>query len=136
MSGSGTIVKLVLSANKQRSLDDAVGHSSVGSTPKAVNDPSEVDGGSALSDIGISSVVRRQMGKWLTVMASMQRCQAIAAADQRVSADAKIARPSNASRERRADIHGALLKLGCCLIHWNTLRRTEHPLRIRAVGTG
>jgi transposase len=30
--------------------------------------------------------------------------------------------------ERRADIHGAFLNLGCCLICWNTLRRTEQPL--------
>ncbi|ONY64904.1 IS5 family transposase [Burkholderia cenocepacia] len=30
--------------------------------------------------------------------------------------------------ERRADIHGAFLKLGCCLICWNTLQRTEQPL--------
>ncbi|WGS46066.1 IS5 family transposase [Burkholderia sp. JSH-S8] len=30
--------------------------------------------------------------------------------------------------ERRADIHGALLKLGCCLICWNTLRRPQQPL--------
>ncbi|WP_175960102.1 hypothetical protein [Burkholderia pyrrocinia] len=85
------------SANQQRSPDNAVGHSSVGRTPKAVNDPSEVDGGSALSDIGIASVVLRQSGKWRTVTASMPRCQAIAAADQRVSADSKIARPSTAT---------------------------------------
>ncbi|ONY91893.1 IS5 family transposase, partial [Burkholderia cenocepacia] len=26
------------------------------------------------------------------------------------------------------DIHGAFLKLGCCLICWNTLQRTEQPL--------
>lgn len=30
--------------------------------------------------------------------------------------------------ERRADIHGAFLKLGCFLICWNTLRRTEQSL--------
>ncbi|PAJ86091.1 IS5 family transposase [Burkholderia ubonensis] len=30
--------------------------------------------------------------------------------------------------ERRADIHGAFLKLGCCLICWNILRRVEQPL--------
>jgi transposase len=30
--------------------------------------------------------------------------------------------------ERRADIHGAFLKLGCCLICWNTLRRAEQSL--------
>ncbi|MCA8306836.1 IS5 family transposase [Burkholderia seminalis] len=30
--------------------------------------------------------------------------------------------------ERRADIHGAFLKLGWCLICWNTLRRAEQPL--------
>ncbi|MDR6504003.1 transposase [Burkholderia ambifaria] len=29
--------------------------------------------------------------------------------------------------ERRADIHGAFLKLGCCLICWNTLRRAKQP---------
>lgn len=28
--------------------------------------------------------------------------------------------------EHRADIHGALLKLGCCLIYWNTLRRASN----------
>ncbi|KJR94446.1 transposase [Burkholderia pseudomallei] len=30
--------------------------------------------------------------------------------------------------ERRADIHEAFLKLGCCLICWNTLRRAQQPL--------
>ncbi|PRH39968.1 transposase, partial [Burkholderia vietnamiensis] len=30
--------------------------------------------------------------------------------------------------ERRADIHGAFLKLGCCLICWNTLRRADQSL--------
>ncbi|WP_230946119.1 IS5 family transposase [Burkholderia territorii] len=30
--------------------------------------------------------------------------------------------------ERRADIHGAFLKLGCCLICWNTLRRADLSL--------
>ncbi|MBU9598276.1 IS5/IS1182 family transposase, partial [Burkholderia contaminans] len=28
----------------------------------------------------------------------------------------------------RADIHGAFLKLGCCLICWNTLRRADQSL--------
>ncbi|MBN3818048.1 transposase [Paraburkholderia sp. Se-20369] len=30
--------------------------------------------------------------------------------------------------KRRADMHGALLKLGCCLICWNALRRAEQAL--------
>lgn len=30
--------------------------------------------------------------------------------------------------ERLADIHKAFLKLGCCLIFWNTLQRTQQPL--------
>ncbi|WP_186044514.1 IS5 family transposase [Burkholderia gladioli] len=30
--------------------------------------------------------------------------------------------------ERRADIHEAFLKLGCCLICWNTLRRAQQSL--------
>lgn len=30
--------------------------------------------------------------------------------------------------ERRADIHKAFLKLGCCLICWNTLRRAQQSL--------
>ncbi|MCR1769543.1 IS5 family transposase [Burkholderia glumae] len=30
--------------------------------------------------------------------------------------------------ERRADIHGAFLKLGCCSICWNTLQRTQPSL--------
>jgi len=30
--------------------------------------------------------------------------------------------------ERRADIHEAFLKLGCCLICWNTLLRDQQPL--------
>ncbi|MEX3630338.1 MAG: IS5/IS1182 family transposase, partial [Burkholderia sp.] len=30
--------------------------------------------------------------------------------------------------ERRADIHGAFLKLGCCLICWNTLQQTQKSL--------
>jgi transposase len=34
--------------------------------------------------------------------------------------------------ERRADIHGAFLKLGCCLICWNTLRRADQSNRLSA----
>ncbi|MGF6735874.1 transposase [Paraburkholderia youngii] len=30
--------------------------------------------------------------------------------------------------ERRADIHEAFLKLGCCLICWNTLQRVQQSL--------
>jgi transposase len=29
--------------------------------------------------------------------------------------------------ERRADIHEAIPKLGCCLICWHTLRHTDSP---------
>ncbi|WP_186257466.1 transposase, partial [Burkholderia gladioli] len=30
--------------------------------------------------------------------------------------------------ERRADIHEAFLKLGCSMICWNILQRTQQPL--------
>lgn len=80
---SGGLGERLLPVRKRRSLDDAGGHSIIGSTPKAVAEPAKVDGGSsAFADTPVTTSVRRIPVAFLTFTPCQPRMAVSLSADE------------------------------------------------------